>query len=184
MASPERVMIASMQRLAVTLPLAASLFAVGCSHDGGPRPDSAVPLGARGELGYHLRAGAASEVPSDAVGFVVTANGQGGYRIAWVAFDGQTQTFSGSVTSDGSIDPTSVVPYSGREQIEVHADGSEIDFSSVPGSSPDGVDFVPSADPIYVDLRVDGAPAQIYFTGAETSRLYASELDPVAFTSP
>ena len=178
-------MIASMQRLAIALPFAASLFAVGCSeHHGGPSPDSAVPLGPRAELGYHVRAGAASEVPSGALGFVVTANGLGGYRIAWVAFDGSTQAFSGSVTSDGTIDPTSVVPFSGREQIDLRPGGSELDFSSVPGAAADGVDFVPSTDPIYVDLRVDGAPAQIYFTGADTSRLYASELNPVAFTSP
>jgi hypothetical protein len=177
-------MMNRVQRLAITLPFAASLFAIGCSHGDGPPPDSAVPLGPRAELGYHLRAGAASEVPGNAAGFVVTANGQGGYRIAWVAFDGQASTFSGSVTSDGTFDPTSVVGYSGREQINLQADGSEIDFSSVPGGSPDGVDFVPSTDPIYVDLRVDGAPGQIYFTGAATSRLYVSDLNPVAFTSP
>ena len=86
--------------------------------------------------------------------------------------------------SDGTIDPTSVVPFSGREQIDLRGGGSELDFSSVPGAAADGVDFVPSTDPIYVDLRVDGAPASIYFTGADTSRLYLSDLNPVAFTSP
>ena len=66
----------------------------------------------------------------------------------------------------------------------MQADGSALDFSSVPQSAPDGVDLVPSTDPIYVDLRIDGAPAPIFFTGAETSRLRQSGYNPVAFTSP
>ena len=50
------------------LPLASvAASPCGCvAPIGGPRPDSAVPLGARGELGYHLLAGAASELPGDA----------------------------------------------------------------------------------------------------------------------
>jgi len=172
-------MIRDMQRLAfAALPL---LF-VACASS--PRPDSPVRLGAQGALGYHVRAGAASEVPADEIGFVVTANGNGGYRLAWVAVDGSISTFSGSATVDGVIDPASVAGLSGREQLTVSADGSTLDFSSVPGSAPDGVDFVPSTDPIYVDLRIDGAPAPIFFTGADTSRLLQSDYDPVAFTSP
>jgi len=158
------------------------VLAAGCSS--GPPPDSAVHLGARSELGYHLRAGAASEVPGDTIGFVVTANGFGGYRVAWVAVTGSTSTFSGSIDTDGVIDANSVTPLSGRETIVVRANGSGLDFSSVPDANPDGVDFVPSVDPIYVDLRIDGAVAPIFFTGAETSRLRQSDYDPVAFTSP
>jgi hypothetical protein len=173
-------MLASMRSLAVVaLPL---FVAAGCAS--GPAPDSPVPLGARHEPGYHVRAGAASEVPGDELGFVVTANGLGGYRIAWVALTGSTSTFSGSIESDGVIDPATVAGLSGREQIVVRADGSGIDFSSVPDANADGVDLVPSADPIYVDLRIDGAPAPIFFTGADTSRLSSSAYDPVAFTSP
>jgi hypothetical protein len=177
-------MIERMQRFASTpLPFAACLFAlVGCSH--GTPSDGPVRLGARGELGYHVRAGAASEVPGDEVGFVVTANGQGGYRIAWVAVDGSISTFSGSATSDGVIDPASIAPFSNAETVQLSRDGRTLDFSSVPTSAADGVDFVPSADPVYVDLRIDGAAAQIYFTGADTSRLYLSQYNPVAFTSP
>lgn len=174
-------MIATMERILVAaLPL---ILAAGCGP-APPPPDRAVPLGARGQLGYHLRAGAASEVPGDRVGFVVTANGGGGYRIAWVAFDGSASTFSGSASSDGVIDPKSIVPLSGREQIALAPDGTSLAFSSVAGGAPDGVDFVPSTDPIYVDLRIDGAPGAIFFTGAETSRLLETGLDPVAFTSP
>lgn len=135
-------------------------------------------------LGYHLRAGAASEVPGDQLGFVVTANGLGGYRIAWVGFDGSASLFSGTASVDGTIDPASIAPLSGREDVTLSADHRSIDFSSVAGSAADGVDFVPSTDPIYVDLRIDGDTAAIFFTGADTSRVYQSAYDPVAFTSP
>ena len=74
--------------------------------------------------------------------------------------------------------------FSGRETIDLGADGSSIDFSSVAQAAPDGVDFVPATDPIYVDLRIDGQAAPILFTGADTSRLVQSGYNPVAFTSP
>ena len=175
-------MIQRMRLLLLTTTLPLLLAIGGCGH--ARDPDSAVRLGGRGTLGYHVRAGAASEIPGDAVGFVVTANGQGGYRIAWVAVDGSTSTFSGTADSDGAIDPASVAPLSGREHITLDSNGTTLEFSSVPGSAADGVDFVPATDPIYVDLRIDGAPADIFFTGAETSRLYRSDYNPVAFTSP
>ena len=167
-------------RLLLILPVA---FLAACSS-GGPPPDRAVHLGAQAMLGYHLRAGAASEVPANEIGFVVTANGLGGYRIAWVAVDGSASVFSGTATSDGTIDATSVAPLSGRENVQLSLDHRALTFSSVPGSAADGVDFVPSSDPIYVDLRIDGAPATIFFTGADTSRLRSSAYNPVAFTSP
>jgi hypothetical protein len=171
-------MIPTMNPLLVAA-LAGLAFVSGCSH-----PDAAVHLGARGILGYHLRAGAASEVPGDAVGFVVTANGLGGYRLAWVAFDGNASTFDVTVESDGVFDPASTLPLSGNETITQTTDNRTLTAASVPSSAPDGVDFVPSADPIYVDARIDGAPADIYFTGADTSRVRVTALDPVAFTSP
>ncbi len=173
-------MIALMKPLLV--PALACFALVGCSS--GPPPDAAERLGLRGMLGYHLRAGAASEVPGDQVGFVITANGQGGYRLAWVALAGNVSTFSGTIDSDGTFDPASTLPLSGRETITVSSDGRQLTFASVPSSVADGVDIVPSADPIYVDARIDGAPASIFFTGADSSRLRVSDFDPVAFTSP
>jgi hypothetical protein len=167
----------AMTRLLVLLPI---VFALGC----GAPPDSAERLGRQGLLGYHVRAGAASEVPDGDEGFVVTANGLGGYRLAWVAFAGSASVFTATITSDSTFDPASVLGYSGREQIALSADQAEIDVQSVPDGTPDGVDFVPLVDPIYVDLRIDGAPANIYFTGADSSRLRVSRYNPAAFTSP
>jgi hypothetical protein len=160
--------------------LLALLALAGC----GPAPDSPNRLGLRGMLGYHVRANAATAIPASDIGFAVTANGQGGYRIAWAAFVGSASTFSGSVTSDGVFDLNQIAGLSGREQITVTTDGREIDFSSVPNDQPDGVDFVPSADPIYVDLLVDGGSGLVFFTGADTGRVLQSSYDPVAFTSP
>lgn len=166
-----------MSRLLPTLVL---LALAGC----GPAPDSPVRLGARGMLGYHVRANASSALPANEIGFVVTANGVGGYRLAWAAFIGSASTFSGSIFTDGTFDPRQLIGLSGREQIALTTDYREIDFSSVPNDQPDGVDFVPSTDPIYVDLRIDGGTAHIFFTGADTGRVYRSPYDPVAFTSP
>jgi hypothetical protein len=174
-------MIPSMKSLPV-LALASLAIAAGCSS--GPPPDAAVRLGARGVLGYHVRAGAASEVPGDAVGFVITANGQGGFRLAWVALDGNASVFDATIDTDGTFDAASTVPLSGRETITATLDGQTLTASSVPGSAPDGLDFVPSVDPVYVDARIDGVPADIYFTGGDTSRLRVTNLNPVAFTSP
>ena len=165
-----------MRLLTLTTLLALS----GC----GPAPDSPVHLGARAMIGYHVRANAASEIPASDVGFVVTANGAGGYRIAWAAFAGNASTYSGTVTCDTTFDPNQTSGLSGRETITITSDLREIDFASVPDVQAEGVDFVPASDPIYVDLRIDGALAHVYFTGAETGHLILSAYDPVAFTSP
>jgi len=135
-------------------------------------------------LGYHVRAGAASEVPANEVGFVVTANGLGGYRVAWVAVDGNVSTFAVTIDNDATFDPISTAGFSGRETITMTSDSREITASSVPGSQPDGVDFVPAVDPIYVSATIDGVPGNIYFTGADTGHLLVTHQLPVAFTSP
>jgi len=174
-------MIPTMKPLLVPA-LASLVLTAGCSSS--PPPDAAVQLGARGLLGYHLRAGAASEVPGDDVGFVITANGLGGYRLAWVALDGNLSVFDATIESDGVFIPASTQPLSGRETITATSDGLTLTATSVPGSAADGVDFVPTVDPVYVDARIDGQPANIYFTGADSSRLRVTALAPVASTSP
>ncbi len=166
-----------MKRLTSFVPLIA--FLAGCGA-----ADSPHHLGRAGLLGYHVAAGAATQVPDGADGFVVTANGQGGYRIAWVAFAGSTSLFSAHVTCDTQFDPSSVQGLSGREQITLAADATTIDAQSVADGTADVIDLVSLTDPIYVDLRTDGAAAPVYFTGADTGRLLQSSFNPVAFTSP
>lgn len=169
-----------------------SLGAAGCfgdhrDHGGGDvLVDQARPLGAQGLPGYRVRAGAASELPSNDRGFIVTANGNGGYRLAWGDFAGSTSEFSGVISTDGQLDPTQVQPFSGQENLTLAADNRSLAFDSTPGGALDGVDVVSSTDPIYVDALVDGSRVgfNIYFTGAESSLLLVSDYDPVAFTSP
>jgi hypothetical protein len=162
------------------IPLFALLTLLGC----GPVPDAPQHLGLRAVAGYHVRANAAAAIPGNDIGYAITANGSGGYRIAWAAFAGSGSTFSGSITSDGTFDPNQTAGLSGRETITLTSDFREIDFSSVPSDQAEGVDLVPSADPIYVDLLIDGAVAHVYFTGRDSGRLLLSSYDPVAFTSP
>ena len=186
----------------LALVLAIALPAAGCivagdpgpshGHDPGPAPaptpalDAARPLGAQGMLGYRVDAGAAAELPAGDLGFVITANGQGGYRITWSDTYGSAAAFTGYITTDGYFDPTQLRGYSGAEDIQMSADQGMITFGSTPGSYVDGVDLVSSTDPIYLDLRVDNARTGfgIYFTGAESGAQLASDYNPVAFTSP
>lgn len=165
-----------MARLLLVLPL---LFAFACGH-----PDEPERLGRQRLLGYHVRAGADSVLPADVAGFVVTANGLGGYRIAWSGFTGLAQLFTATVTSDGPFIPSSIVGLSGRERITLTTDNAQLDVQSAPDGTVEGVDFVPLTEPIYVDLRIDGAPAPIFFTGADSGRQRQSLYDPVSFTSP
>jgi hypothetical protein len=151
-----------------------------------PPPDSPVSLGAQLMLGYHVSANAASELPAGDIGFVITANGQGGYRLTWSDTLASTAEFAGSITCDSTFDASQLKGYSGYETITLSSDNRVITFDSVPGNSLDGVDLVSGSDPIYVDLTVNGVHSgfSVYFTGADSSQLLTSSYDPVAFTSP
>jgi hypothetical protein len=151
-----------------------------------PQLDAPRPLGLQSMLGYRVAAGASAELPAGDIGFVVTANGQGGYRLTWSDTYGSAANFQGLITTDGQFDPSQVRGYSGAEALTIGADYRSISFSSTPGAAVDGVDLVSSTDPIYFDLYVDGARTgfSIYFTGAETGTLVSSAYNPVAFTSP
>jgi hypothetical protein len=155
-------------------------------HHSPPPADVAVSLGVQQMLGYHVSAGSDSELPAGDIGFVVTANGQGGYRLTWSDTLGSTAEFSGTLTCDSSFDPNQVKGYSGYETITLSPDNRVLTFDSVPGAQLDGVDLVSGSDPIYADLTVNGVHSgfSIYFTGAESHLLLTSAYDPVAFTSP
>lgn len=163
-------------------------------YDPGPAPapapapalDSPEAMGALGMPGYHVLANGSVGLPDGDLGYMVTANGQGGYRITWTDTLGSAAHFSGTITSDAQFYPSSVVGYSGAEYITLSSDARTITFDSTPGTYVDGVDLVSATDPIYLDLQVDGARAgfSIYFTGADTGAQLTSAYDPVAFTSP
>ncbi|HEX4457390.1 MAG TPA: hypothetical protein VIA18_05445 [Polyangia bacterium] len=155
-------------------------------HGGDGGGDPARPLGAQNLPGYRVRADAASELPANDRGFIITANGNGGYRVTWSDFSGSSSAYTGTISTDGQFDPTQLLPFSGREQLTLAADNRSFTFDSTPGGGLDGVDLVSSTDPIYLDAMVDGSHVGfgIFFTGAESSLLQSSDYDPVAFTSP
>jgi len=162
------------------------LFVVsGChvsAHDGS---EPAVALGNRAMTGYHVLAGAETSIPDGDIGYVVTTNGQGGYRLTFIDTAGSPAVFAGNVTTDRGFDPNSTVKYSGAEDVTFTAN-DRIDFSGVPGASIEGLDFVAQTDPVYFDLTVDGSHQGfgIFFTGARSGFVQESAYDPVAFTSP
>ncbi len=189
----------NLTKLAVLLTFAVSTTGCFVAADPGPHSpgptgpthpapalDAPRPLGAAQLVGYRVESNASAELPAGDLGFVITANGQGGYRVTWSDTYGSAASFTGSVTTDGYFDSSQVHGYSGAEDIQVSADEGTISFSSVPGSYVDGVDLVSSTDPIYLDLRVDGEHTGfgIYFTGAESGAQLSSDYNPVAFTSP
>ncbi len=138
-------------------------------------------------MGYHVAANAGAVLPADRRGFVVTADGAGGYRVAWSDLaDDSTSEFSGSITSDGTFDATQLHGLTGLEDLSLSDDGATLTFASTPGVRLDGVDLVASTDPIYVDARIDGVRDGflLYFTGAQSGAQLASDYNPVAFTSP
>jgi hypothetical protein len=156
----------------------------GCHSDPGSEPVFA--LGQRALSGYHVSAGAATSIPDGDIGYLITANGQNGYRLTFIDTAGSPAVFEGTITTDQSFDPNGTSKYSGAENVTFTAD-NRIDFSGVPGASIEGLDFsVLTSDPIYLDLTVDGSHQGfgIFFTGARSSLVQESAFDPVAFISP
>ncbi len=151
-----------------------------------PALDAPQALGAQAMLGYHVAANASAALPDGDLGYVVTANGQGGYRVSWSDTLGSAAHFTGVITTDGTFDPNQLSGLSGYENITISSDLSTITFDSTPGTALDGVDLVSSTDPIYLDLSVDGSRTgfSIYVTGAQSGGQLSSAYDPVAFTSP
>jgi hypothetical protein len=163
--------------------LFALLLVSGCYVSSTSEPASL--LGQQGLSGYHISANANTSIPDGDIGYLVTANGAGGYALYWIDTAGSAAVFSGSITTDVGFDPNSTVKTSGTENVEFTT-VKRIDFSGVPGASLQGVEFVSQTDPVYFDLAVDGSRQGfgIFFTGARSGLVQESLYDPVAFTSP
>jgi hypothetical protein len=150
-----------------------------------PDSEPAVALGAQGLTGYHVLANADTSIPAGDIGYLVTANGQGGYALYWTDTAGSPAFFQGTLTTDRGFDPNSTVKVAGTEDVTFTAT-DRIDFSGTPGSSVQGVQFVSLTDPVYFDLTVEQSHQGfgIYFTGARSRLVQDSFYNPVAFTSP
>lgn len=152
----------------------------------GPTPTNEPAVTLAGYPGYRVRANASASIPGGDIGYIVTANGQGGYRLTWTDTVASTAIFSGSVTVLGGIfDRTQTTTFSGQEAVDFTGD-NQVVFQSIPTNAVHGIDMVTTADPIVVDAKIGdlNSGVRIYFTGAQTGLLSTSAYNPVAFSSP
>jgi hypothetical protein len=149
--------------------------------------DPPISVGARKMLGYRVAANADTIIPAGDIGYLVTASGQGSFRLIWIDTANSPATFSGTITMDGNIDTNYFQRINGAENITIQLP-STIIFSSVPGATKHGVDFatLERDNSFYLDALVDNSRDNfgIFFTGAGSGDVLESLYDPVAFTSP
>src|SRR5438046_5438972 len=131
--------------LALALPLGGCIVETH-PHYYDPNPPS--PPVVTGSATYHVLAGGAAEIPSGDLGYTVTANGAGGYRLAFTDTLGSGAEFAGTVWTDGEFDARQLASLSGGASYTLSAP-NRIDFDSFPGATLDGFDLVSSTDPIY-----------------------------------
>jgi hypothetical protein len=173
------------------LPLSIYLLAAGCHVtvvDGNNNTTNGEPhsiMGSARVPGYHIAANASTVIPGGDIGFLVTANGQGGFSITWTDTADTAANFAGSLTTDGNFSEVAPCAQCSDDGI-VNDQADLIQWSSVPGAALHGFDVATSQDPIYLSLRVDGNASGfgIFFTGAVTGDVIDSAFNPVAFTSP
>jgi hypothetical protein len=150
----------------------ASTFADGGDTLGSGRgePSATTPL--------HLLPNAPVDFNEGQTGFAVTADGKGGYRVAWVDAAGADRRYHGSIFCAGTFSQITSV---GMQYAT--ATGNRLDFQSQPGAGTEGyVDFVSSVDPIVVDV-LDGANAGT-LSYTDGNGVMQSAPTPATFTSP
>lgn len=178
----------------------AALFAGGCVvvHDNPPpphqQPPPTTPPPATTIPTYGIDPGASTIVlPGQQAGYGITANVGGSYRVVWT---GDTPTaytnFTGYIYTPGHF--TVVNPGCGGQcpieandyiyaPVAVQGGGEEIDFDTVATDGLDGLDFGTDAEPVTLDLLIDGVryPQLVFFTsGGVTS---APSTIPFALTT-
>jgi hypothetical protein len=137
---------------------------------GRARPADQSPL--------HVQAGADVTVPAGQYGFIVTANGAGGYRVGWVDAAGAGLRYHGSIFVHGAF---SQISSTGMNYAT--ASGERLDFESQPGAGTLGyVDFVASNDPVTVDVLAGAQNGTLYYTDGNS--LTQTAPTPATFTSP
>jgi len=150
------------------------------NNDGGTAPTTLGSGRARpaDQTAQHVQANGSVTVPDGDYGFTVTANGQGGYRVAWVDAANVGLRFHGSIFVHGSF---SQIQSTGMNYAT--ATGERLDFESQPGAGSLGyVDFVSSTDPITIDVLAGSQPGSIWFP--DGSGTTTATTTPGTFTSP
>jgi hypothetical protein len=152
----------------------------GCIVETVPPPRGCEsPSSVGGWLVYRVRAGAGADLPSGDAAYAVTANGQGGYTVAWSDRTGtNANSFSGTLQATAGFDHSQTHP---KGLAALTLAPTQISFTSLPGTRVDGVDMVTLSDPLYVDARLNGAGgASIYYTDFVTANLCVVS-SPAAF---
>lgn len=149
-----------------------------------------VGCGGGSTLVYGVAPGAGISFDS---GYGVTANGQGGWSVTMAGFpDSATgDRFSGSVyVNVGSISSVATCATCDASGI-VGQTGGYIDFDAIiTAGGLAGFEFVhlgaTTADPIYLDARVNGfrSSADIFFASTDTGTIAVAGDNPVGFVSP
>lgn len=162
----------------------AALLSVACGgryyHGSGHGRPISPPL-------FYVQANAAGSLPPGGIGFIVTANDRGAYRVVWTDDRGGPAHFHGSLFAPiGAIfeDVRQCTdPRCGRGAYITRPSIDRVDFDSTPGANIDGVDVTPSADPLIVDLLVDGRYGRfdIYFTDPTVGPAITGNVDPAGF---
>jgi len=162
----------------VNLLAAASLMlaATGCiviAPDPNP-PQCNLPTQAASTASFQsfpILAGGVASIQAGDYGFVVTANGQGGYRVAYSDQAGLATCFSGILRADQGFDPAQTRRLGGAV-ISSSVDNLEIRFASAPGAAVDGVDVVSQTDPLFVEAFVNGGTSGVQiFTVDKSNQL-------------
>jgi len=147
-------------------------------------PACVIPTQAASTASYPLFrvvAGGSAAIPAGDVGFTVTANGTGGYRVAWSDQSGGGNCMTGIIRGQGGFDTNQTNKLSGSETVT--ADANEVRFASTPGTRVDGVDMVTLGDPLYLDAYLNGSLSnvRIYYQDA-TAGLTTASSNPASFS--
>jgi hypothetical protein len=127
----------------------------------------------------------AATIPQNDIGFAVTSNGQGGYRVVWTDTLASTACFQGILRTFSAFD-TSQTAVIGAPQVNMPA-ANEIRFASVARNNIDGIDVVTTQAPpagqadLYLEGLVNGTYNVNVYAGGQGAPTGAN---PVAFVSP
>jgi hypothetical protein len=171
-----------------TVTVAAILFGLsalsGCYVDPYPHGSGNPPPNLSSIIQYPIlsRAG----ITTFDIGYYVTANTGGSYRVVWTDPGNSAAYFHGSIYSDGGftqygqyVDPVDGASLAYLTLVSTN----RLDFDSRPGAYHDGVDLVSSTPNLYLDVYIDGIGAanNIFFVDP-TGATVASPVNPVGFT--
>jgi hypothetical protein len=178
-----------LSRLRFIAPFAAAIALAGCGgggSSGAPRDNvwhggDVPPVSA--SFVYRILPGAGIDgvVPGQSVGFYITANTGGSFRVVWTGdtlASGVPRHFQGSLYTQGNF--TSVAAGCSGNFCALEPDdlistvksvngGQRIDFDTFASDGLDGLDFVVDTVPAIFQLNVDGAsdPSLVFFPATD-----------------